>query len=214
MPDWEIFKRPRMKFFKDIQTTRQNDPAAKRLQFLLYPSIHAIFFHRYLNRPLYLMKLHFFARLFSQTTRFFTGIEIHPGAKIDAGFFCDHGMGTVIGETSIIGKNCIMFHGVTLGGTGKHGQKRHPTIGDNVFIGTHATLLGPIEVGDNAKIGAETVIINRDVPANSTVVGAPGKIVKIGEKKIDPPAPLPVSRYRVIEKEDEHKNYQENGQEA
>jgi serine O-acetyltransferase len=151
--------------------------------------------------------LYFLARLFSQISRFLTGLEIHPGAKIGPGFFCDHGMGVVIGETAEIGKNCIMFHGVTLGGTGKHKTKRHPTIGDNVFIGTHSTLLGPIIVGDNVKIGAETVIVNRDVPSNCTVVGAPGMIVKRGNRKVHPPESLPLSQYRLKERieEDEFK---------
>jgi serine O-acetyltransferase len=116
--------------------------------------------------------------------RFLTGLEIHPGAVIGKGFFCDHGMGVVIGGTAEVGKNCVMFQGVTLGGTGKHHGKRHPTIGNNVLIGAHATLLGPINVGNNVNIGAETVIINHDVPDNSTVVGAPGKIVKLNGKKV------------------------------
>ncbi|MBI3394244.1 MAG: serine acetyltransferase, partial [Spirochaetia bacterium] len=124
---------------------------------------------------------------------------IHPGARIDGGFFCDHGMGVVIGETAVIGKNCTMFHGVTLGGTGKHGGKRHPSIGDNVFIGTHATILGPVNIGNDARIGAETVIINRDVPEGCTVVGTPGRIMKRGADRVDPPESLPVSRYRTLE---------------
>ncbi len=117
-------------------------------------------------------------RFISALSRFWSGVEIHPGAKIGKGFFIDHGTGVVIGETAVVGDNCVFFHGVTLGGTGHHKDKRHPTIGDNVLIGANATLLGPIEVGDNCKIGATSVIINRDVPANCTVVGAPGRIVK------------------------------------
>ena len=128
-------------------------------------------------------------------------MEIHPGARIDGGFFCDHGMAVVIGETATIGKNCVMFHGVTLGGTGHHTGKRHPTVGDNVFLGTHATLLGPIKVGDNAKVGAETVVINRDVPAGTTVVGAPGKIVKRGNRRLSQAENLPMSDYRREERE-------------
>lgn len=157
-------------------------------------------FHRTVSHPLYRCKCRFLARLFSQISRWFTGIEIHPGAVIDGGFFIDHGMGVVIGETSIIGRNCVLFHGVTLGGTGKHSGKRHPTIGNDCFIGTHATLLGPITIGDNVKIGAESVIINRDVPTGCTVVGAPGKIVKIGIQKIHPPQSLPLSHYRHHER--------------
>jgi len=117
--------------------------------------------------------------------RFLTGIEIHPGAKIGRGFFIDHGMGTVIGETVEIGKNCTLFHNVTLGGTGKHKGKRHPSVGNNVVIGTGAILLGPIKVGNNVKIGADTFIINKNVPDNSTVVGTPGKIVKLNGKKVN-----------------------------
>ena len=115
--------------------------------------------------------------------RFLTHIEIHPGAAIGKGFFIDHGTGIVIGETAVIGKNCVMYHKVTLGGTGKHTGKRHPTIGNNVMLGTASTLLGPIKVGNNVKVGAETFIINHDVPSDCTVVGAPGKIVKLKGKK-------------------------------
>lgn len=133
---------------------------------------------------MYIINLRFLSRLFSQMTRFFTGIEIHPGAQIGKGLFIDHGMGIVIGETVEIGDNCVMFHGVTLGGTGKDRGKRHPTIGNNVTIGCQATLLGPIRVGDNVKIGAETVIIGYDVPSDATVVGAPGKIVRLKGIKV------------------------------
>jgi serine O-acetyltransferase len=114
-----------------------------------------------------------------------TGLEIHPAAKIGKSFFIDHGVGTVIGQTVEIGDNCTLFHNVTLGGTGKHTGKRHPTLGNNVLVGVGATLLGPIKVGDNAKIGAGTFIFMHDVPANSTVVGSPGKIVKLNGKKVD-----------------------------
>ena len=152
----------------------------------MYPSLYAMLIHRLLARPLYKLKLRFLARFFSFVNRFLTGIEIHPGAKIDAGIFIDHGMGVVIGETSVIGKNCIMFHGVTLGGTGKEINKRHPTIGDNVLIGTAATILGPVTIGDNVKIGARSVVINRNVPSNCTVVGAPGKIVRRNGKRTLP----------------------------
>jgi len=188
-----------MKLTEDIKALKRNDPAARGIEFILYPTVHAMIFHRIFCHPLYQMRFFFLARLFSQIARLFTGMEVHPGARIEGGFFCDHAMAVVIGETAIIGKNCSMFHGVTLGGTGKHQEHRHPTIGDNVLIGTHATLLGPIQVGDNAQIGAETVIINRDVPSNCTVVGAPGKIVKEGQKKIHPPRSLPISAYRLNE---------------
>jgi serine O-acetyltransferase len=135
------------------------------------------------SHRLYRWGVPFLPRLISQVMRFFTGIEIHPGAEIGKGFFIDHGMGVVIGETAVIGKNCVMFHNVTIGGTGKHTGKRHPTIGDNVLIGTAATLLGPMKVGDNAKIGAETFIINHDVPDGSTVVGTPGRVVRLNGKR-------------------------------
>lgn len=188
---------------EDIRSIRRNDPAARGLEVFLYPSLHAMIFHRFIAQPLYRIGLHFFARCFSQMSRFFTGIEIHPGAIIGAGFFCDHGMGVVIGETSEIGKNCVMFHGVTLGGTGKHNRKRHPTVGDNCFIGTHSTLLGPIQIGNNVKIGAESVIVNRDVPSNCTVVGTPAMIVKRGSRRTHPPEPLPFSAYRLQEVQNE-----------
>jgi serine O-acetyltransferase len=152
---------------------------------LIYPSVHAIFIHRYISNPLYRLKIPFFPRFISQISRLATGIEIHPGATIRKGFFIDHGMAVVIGETSVIGRNCSLFHNVTLGGTGKQTGKRHPTIGDNVLIGTGAVLLGPIKVGNNVKIGANTFIINHDVPDNCTVVGSPGRIVKLNGKRVN-----------------------------
>ncbi len=173
--------------FEDIKTIYKNDPAARGIEAILYPGLHSIVIHRYISHPLYCIKLKFIARIVSQFMRFLTGIEIHPGAKIGRSLFIDHGIGIVIGETAKIGKNCVMYHGVSLGGTGKHKGKRHPTIGDNAFIGTQATLLGPINIGNNVKIGAETVIINHDVPDNVTVVGAPGHIVKKDGKKVSIP---------------------------
>lgn len=162
----------------DIKAIYENDPAARGLEALLYPGLHAVLIHRYLSHPLYEIDLRFFARLLSQISRFLTGIEIHPGAKIGKSLFIDHGMGIVIGETAEIGDNCVIYQGVTLGGTGKDKGKRHPTIGNRVVIGCQATLLGPIRVGNNVKIGADTVIVGNDVPSNCTVVGAPGIIVK------------------------------------
>ena len=126
----------------------------------------------------------FFPRWISQLGRFFTGIEIHPGAEIGEGFFIDHGMGVVIGETTIIGNNVLLYQGVTLGGTGKERGKRHPTIGNNVVVGAGAKVLGNITIGDNSYIGSNAVVI-KDVPANSTVVGVPGRITKQEGKKID-----------------------------
>jgi serine O-acetyltransferase len=163
---------------QEIKAIYSNDPAATGFQPFIYAGLHAILLHKYIIHPLYILHLHFFARLISQLSRFLTGIEIHPGAVIGKGLFIDHGMGTVIGETVIIGDNCILFHNVTLGGTGNHTGKRHPTVGNNVLIGANATILGPCVIGNNVKIGAETVIINRIVPDNCTVVGAPGSIVK------------------------------------
>ncbi len=171
--------------FEDIKAIYKNDPAARGLEPILYPGLHSIIIHRYIGHGLYKIKLRFLSRLISQIMRFLTGIEIHPGARIGTGFFIDHGMGVVIGETVEIGKNCVMYQGVTLGGTGKHTGKRHPTVGDNVLIGAHSTLLGPIKIGDNVKIGAETVIINKDVPSNCTIVGSPGVIIKINGKKVE-----------------------------
>lgn len=175
--------------FDEIKAIFKNDPAIKGKlrwpEFLLYPGLHAIIVHRYLNHPLYRLKIPFFPRLFSQVMRFLTGIEIHPGAKIGRGLFIDHGIGVVIGETAEIGKNCVMFQNITLGGTGKHSGKRHPTLGDNVLIGTSSILLGPIKIGNNVNIGANTFIINKDVPDNCTVVGCPGRIVRLEGKKVD-----------------------------
>jgi serine O-acetyltransferase len=170
---------------QDIKAIYKNDPAARGLEPILYPGLHAIIIHKLISHNLYKIKLKFIARLVSQIMRFLTGIEIHPGAKIKKGFFIDHGMGVVIGETAEIGKDCVMFQGVTLEGTGKHHNKRHPTIGDNVLIGAHTTILGPSIIENNIKIGAETVIINKSIPNNCTVVGDPGKIVKLNGRKVN-----------------------------
>ncbi len=164
----------------DLERILKEDPAAKsKLEvLLLYPCVHAIIAYR-LTHFLYKHKLFFLARLVSQLSRFFTGIEIHPGAKIGKGLFIDHGMGVVIGETAEVGDNVTIYHGVTLGGTGKHSGKRHPTIGDNVLIGTGAKVLGPITVGNNAKIGANSVVLH-NVPEGATAVGIRAKnIVKV-----------------------------------
>ncbi len=170
--------------FEDVRAIYRNDPAGRGLQPLLYNGLHAIVVHRYVSHPLYKMRLPFLARFVSQTMRFLTGIEIHPGATIGKGLFIDHGMGLVIGETAEIGENCVLSQNVTLGGTGKHVGKRHPTLGNNVMVGTAATLLGPIKVGEHSRIGAETFIINHDVPDHCTVVGAPGVIVRMNGKKV------------------------------
>jgi serine O-acetyltransferase len=169
---------------EDMKAIYKNDPAARNVEILLYPGFHAILVHRFCHF-LWNLKIPFIPRLFSQVSRFITGIEIHPGATIGKGFFIDHGMGVVIGETSEIGDNCVLFHNVTLGGTGKHKGKRHPTIGNNVMIGTGAILLGPVRVGNNVRIGANTFILMRDVPDNTTVAGTPGKIVKMNGRGVN-----------------------------
>ncbi|MAG08754.1 serine O-acetyltransferase [Candidatus Woesearchaeota archaeon] len=176
--------------FETIKAIYKNDPAAKPGEFLVYPHLYAVMVHKYIAKPLYTLRVPLIPRLISQISKFFTSIEIHPGAKIGRGLFIDHAHGVVIGETAEIGDNCVMFHNVTLGGTGKYKDKRHPTIGNNVLIGTGAILLGPIKVGNNVKIGAATTIINRDVPDNCTVVGIPGRIVKENGTKVNKEPPL------------------------
>ena len=172
-------------FHGEIKTAQQKDPAARTSLevLLLYQGLHALISHR-IAHFFYKMHFLFLARLISQISRKFTGIEIHPGAQIGRGFFIDHGMGVVIGETAIIGDNVLLYQGVTLGGTGLEKGKRHPTIGNNVVIGAGAKVLGNINVGDSSYIGANAVVI-KDVPANSTVVGVPGRITKQDGKKID-----------------------------
>lgn len=162
---------------EDIQTVFERDPAAKSwLEVLLcYPGVHALIFYRF-SHWLYQHKRYILARYLSQMGRFFTGIEIHPGAKIGRRLFIDHGTGVVIGETAEVGDDVTIFQGVTLGGTGKEKGKRHPTIENNVMISTGAKILGSFKVGANAKIGAGAVVI-KEVPPNTTVVGVPGRIV-------------------------------------
>ncbi len=161
----------------DIQAVFQRDPAARSYLevFLCYPGLHALLFHRIANW-LHRHHLKLVARVISHISRFLTGIEIHPGAKIGSGVFIDHGMGVVIGETAEVGNNVTIYQGATLGGTGKERGKRHPTISDNVVISAGAKVLGGFEVGENAKIGAGAVVL-KPVPPNSTVVGVPGRIV-------------------------------------
>ena len=162
---------------EQIDTIFREDPAAKSIIeiFLCYPGFHAVLMHRLAHR-LNQGGVPFFPRFISQISRFLTGIEIHPGAKIGHRFFIDHGMGVVIGETAEIGDDVLIYQGVTLGGTGHERGKRHPTIGNHVVIGTGAKVLGGIHIGDNVKIGAGSVVV-RSVPDNSTVVGIPGRIV-------------------------------------
>lgn len=159
----------------DLEKVLENDPAARtKLEvFLLYPCIHALISYR-IAHFLFERKLFFLARFLSQTSRFLTGIEIHPGATIGKGLFIDHGMGVVIGETAEIGDDVILYHGVTLGGTGKDKGKRHPTVGNNVTIGAGAKVLGPIKIGEHAKIGSNAVVL-KDVPIGATTVGIPAR---------------------------------------
>ena len=171
-------------FRKEIKATFERDPAATNfLEVLLtYPGLSAIIFYRFAHK---LMQIHlpFFPRFISQFAKWLTGIEIHPGATIGEGLFIDHGMGVVIGETSVIGNNVTLFQGVTLGGTGKERGKRHPTLGNNVVVGAGAKILGNVNIGDNVQIGANAVVI-KDVPPNSTAVGIPGRVVKKEGKKV------------------------------
>lgn len=167
-----------------VRSARDRDPAATNaFEILLtYSGIHAIVNHR-IAHWFYRHRIPFIPRCMSQTSRFFTGIEIHPGAKIGHGIFMDHGMGIVIGETSEIGNNVTLFQGVTLGGTGKEKGKRHPSIGDNTIVSAGAKILGSIEIGKNVIIGAGAVVI-KPVPDECTVVGIPGKIVKVGGERV------------------------------
>jgi serine O-acetyltransferase len=162
----------------DIKAILERDPAARNAYevMLLYPGLHAIIIHR-LAHCFYMKNFRFLARIISVINRFLTGVEIHPGARIGEGVFIDHGAGVVIGETAEVGNNVTIYQGVTLGGTGKDKGKRHPTIGNNVVISSGAKVLGPFKVGDNSKIGAGAVVL-KEVPANCTVVGVPGRIVK------------------------------------
>jgi serine O-acetyltransferase len=163
---------------EQIDTIFREDPAAKSVVEILlcYPGLHAALLHR-LSHPLYKAGMPLLPRLISQFARWMTGIEIHPGAKIGRRFFIDHGMGVVIGETAEIGDDVLIYQGVTLGGTGKESGKRHPTLGNKVVVGGGAKVLGNITIGDNARIGAGSVVIH-SVPENSTVVGIPGKVVR------------------------------------
>ena len=169
----------------DINNIKDKDPAAKSIIeiLFLYPGFHALLSYRIANK---LKKWHipFIPRLISQTARFLTGIEIHPGATIGERFFIDHGMGVVIGETAIIGDDVTIYQGVTLGGTGKDTGKRHPTIGNNVMIGAGAKVLGPLEIGDNSRIAAGAVVLH-DIPPNSTAVGVPARVVKKDGIRVD-----------------------------
>ena len=170
----------------DFRIIFERDPAARNwLEVLVcYPGLQALFFHRFAHW-LYKVGIPFFPRLISHLARFFTGIEIHPGAQIGKGVFIDHGMGVVIGETAIVGDYSLIYQGVTLGGTGKETGKRHPTLGDNVVVGGGAKVLGNIQIGNNVRIGASSVVLH-DVPSNCTVVGIPGRVVYRSGVKVNP----------------------------
>ena len=168
-----------------LRAYQARDPAARsRLEiFLLYPGVHATLYHR-LAHFLYRRRLFFIARLVSQWSRFWTGIEIHPGARIGRRFVIDHGMGIVIGETAEIGDDCLIYHGVTLGGTGKDQGKRHPTLGNNVMVSAGAKVLGPFKVGDNSRIASNAVVLS-EIPSDATAVGVPARVVRIAGEKVD-----------------------------
>lgn len=169
---------------EDIKTVFLKDPAARNLLEVIfcYPGLHALWSHR-IAHWLWIHKFFFLARLISHITRFLTGIEIHPGAKIGRRFFIDHGMGVVIGETAEIGDDVLMYQGVVLGGVSLEKKKRHPTIGNNVVIGAGAIILGPVKIGDGAKIGAGSVVI-KSIPPGSTVVGVPGRVAEKHRKPL------------------------------
>jgi serine O-acetyltransferase len=170
----------------DFRIIFERDPAARNwLEVLFcYPGLQALAFHRFAHQ-LYRLRVPFLPRLISYVARFFTGIEIHPGAEIGRGVFIDHGMGVVIGETAIVGNYSLIYQGVTLGGTGKESGKRHPTLGENVVVGAGAKVLGNIQISNNVRIGAGSVVL-RDVPSDCTVVGVPSRIVFRSEGRVDP----------------------------
>lgn len=174
----------------DVAAIRERDPACRSAleAWLCYPGLHALLVYRLAHR-LHRARLYLLARLLSQLARFFTGVEIHPGARIGSGFFIDHGMGVVIGETAEIGDGVTLYQGVTLGGTGKERGKRHPTLGNGVMVGVGAKILGNVTIGDNCRIGAGAVVVD-SVPPNCTVVGIPGRVVRRDGRRVSPAAEL------------------------
>lgn len=193
----KLFKKAICQISEDIKTIYENDPAAENVMEVLfcYPGLHALIAHRIAHKLLY-WKIPFLPRFISFVTRFLTGIEIHPAATIGRRFFIDHGMGVVVGATAIVGDDVLIYQGVTLGGTGKEQGKRHPTVGNNVVVGSGAKVLGNITIGSNSRIGAGSVVID-NVPENSTVVGIPGRIaqqsVVVGGQLLHNRIPDPVS---------------------
>jgi len=191
----------------EINNIAEKDPAVRhKIEVFLYPSFHAVVNHRF-NHFLYKRKFFFLARFFSQLSRMFTGIEIHPGATLGKRIFFDHGMGIVIGETAIVETGVLLYHGVTLGGTGKDSGKRHPTIRKGVLISAHAQVIGPVEIGENAKVGAAAVVV-ADVPSDVTVVGIPAKSVRVRGQKDEP------TIHEVEEKREYYVNKLEQAKEA
>lgn len=176
---YKIYKAIKDEITNDIGAVRERDPASRGILEIILTNqgVHAIWLYR-IAHLFYINNFRFIARIISQISRFFTGIEIHPAAIIGRGLLIDHGMGVVIGETAIIGDNCTIFHGVTLGGTGKERGKRHPTLCDNVFVGAGAKILGNIVIGNNVKIGANAVVLH-NVPDGATAVGMPARVVKM-----------------------------------
>ncbi len=182
------------KFKQDLSIVFERDPAARSYFEILttYPGVHAIIFHRIAHR-IWKIKLFWIARLISHISRLLTGIEIHPGAVIGSRFFIDHGMGVVIGETSVIGDDCTLYHGVTLGGTSWKQGKRHPTLENKVVVGAGAKILGPIKIGSGAKIGSNAVVV-KDIPKNVVAVGIPARIVQDSENKANTFRPYAVGK--------------------
>ena len=174
-----------MGLWEDAKNIRDKDPAARNVAevIILYPGFHVLVTHK-IAHFLYNHKCFFLARFVSQLARHLTGIEIHPGAKIGRKLFIDHGMGIVIGETAEIGDDCLLYHGVTLGGTGKDHGKRHPTLGNNVMVSAGAKVLGPFKVGDNSRIAANAVVLS-EIPPEATAVGVPARVVRIAGEKVD-----------------------------
>ena len=179
---WTVLKKGWETLVEDYGIVMKRNPAAKNWLevFLLYPGSQAIILYR-IAHLLHELDVFFLPRFISHLARFLTGIEIHPGARIGKGVFIDHGMGVVIGETAVVGDYCLLYQGVTLGGTGKESGKRHPTLGRNVTVGSGAKILGNINIGSNVRVGAVAVVL-KDIPANSTVVGIPGRIIAQGDR--------------------------------
>jgi serine O-acetyltransferase len=179
------------KMTEDLHCVARNDPAARSVieTLLCHTALHAIFVYRIAHLLHVRLRVPLLPRMLSTFARFMTGVEIHPGATIGRRFFIDHGTGVVIGETSVIGDDCVLFHNVTLGGTGKHRGKRHPSVGKGVLLGTGATLLGPVTVGDGAKVGAGAFLRMHDVPPHCTAAGTPARIVKRDGQRVDEDLP-------------------------